>query len=76
MQSLRELYKIGRGPSSSHTIGPEKICTYVNAHWADEYMNIREAYPDFDTWVQAKNPEIWIENEVERFTDLDLTNND
>ena len=27
MQSLTELYKIGRGPSSSHTIGPEKACT-------------------------------------------------
>lgn len=26
MQSVKELYKIGRGPSSSHTIGPEKIC--------------------------------------------------
>ena len=26
MESLRELYKIGRGPSSSHTIGPEKAC--------------------------------------------------
>lgn len=25
MKSLRELYKIGRGPSSSHTIGPEII---------------------------------------------------
>ena len=24
MQSLRNLYKIGRGPSSSHTMGPEK----------------------------------------------------
>ncbi len=24
MQSLRELYKIGRGPSSSHTMGPER----------------------------------------------------
>lgn len=29
MQSLRELYKIGIGPSSSHTIGPEKIATFV-----------------------------------------------
>ncbi len=28
MCSLRELYKIGRGPSSSHTIGPEKACLY------------------------------------------------
>ncbi len=27
MESLRELYKIGRGPSSSHTMGPEKAAT-------------------------------------------------
>lgn len=26
MESLTELYKVGRGPSSSHTIGPEKAC--------------------------------------------------
>jgi len=26
MESLTELYKMGRGPSSSHTIGPEKAC--------------------------------------------------
>ena len=26
MESIRELYKIGRGPSSSHTIGPERAC--------------------------------------------------
>ena len=29
MCSLKELYKIGRGPSSSHTIGPEKACLYI-----------------------------------------------
>lgn len=28
MESLRELYRIGRGPSSSHTIGPERACLY------------------------------------------------
>ncbi len=27
MQSLRQLYKVGSGPSSIHTMGPEKICT-------------------------------------------------
>ncbi len=27
MESLRELYKIGNGPSSSHTIGPKKAAT-------------------------------------------------
>lgn len=26
MSSIRELYKLGRGPSSSHTMGPEKAC--------------------------------------------------
>lgn len=29
MQSLKELYKIGIGPSSSHTIGPERIANYI-----------------------------------------------
>lgn len=24
MKSLRELYRIGKGPSSSHTMGPQK----------------------------------------------------
>lgn len=29
MESIKELYKIGKGPSSSHTIGPEKICEAI-----------------------------------------------
>ncbi len=29
MKSLRELYKIGKGPSSSHTIGPQRVAEYV-----------------------------------------------
>lgn len=37
MQSLRQLYKIGRGPSSSHTIGPEKAS-----------LMFRELYPNAD----------------------------
>ena len=24
MKSIREIYKIGKGPSSSHTMGPER----------------------------------------------------
>ncbi len=28
MEALSELYRIGRGPSSSHTIGPERACLY------------------------------------------------
>lgn len=41
MKSLRELYKIGRGPSSSHTMGPERACNYC-----------KEKYADFD-WVKV-----------------------
>jgi len=33
MKSIRELYKIGYGPSSSHTMGPQKACDlFRNAH--------------------------------------------
>lgn len=35
MESLTELYKIGRGPSSSHTIGPEKACEIFKARNPD-----------------------------------------
>lgn len=39
MKSLRYLYKIGRGPSSSHTMGPEKACRIFLKRFpqADEY---------------------------------------
>ena len=42
MESLRELYKIGRGPSSSHTMGPEKAClTFLKENpTADEFKVI------------------------------------
>jgi L-serine dehydratase len=30
MQSLKKLYKIGHGPSSSHTMGPGFAATYIN----------------------------------------------
>lgn len=29
MESLNQLYKIGHGPSSSHTMGPETACKYI-----------------------------------------------
>ena len=32
MESLKELYKSGRGPSSSHTMGPEKACKIFQKH--------------------------------------------
>lgn len=39
MESIKELYKIGRGPSSSHTMGPERACRYVlNKYDGDRYI--------------------------------------
>lgn len=41
MKSLKTLYKIGRGPSSSHTMGPEKACKIVLSDFPDA---------DFSAW--------------------------
>lgn len=35
MQSLKKLYKIGIGPSSSHTMGPQYAAEYVNDTYPD-----------------------------------------
>ena len=39
MKSLKYLYKIGRGPSSSHTMGPDKAARYF-----------KELHPDADSY--------------------------
>lgn len=33
MFSVRELFKVGHGPSSSHTIGPMRACRYILEHY-------------------------------------------
>lgn len=35
MKSIRDIFKIGRGPSSSHTIGPEKAALWFKAKYPD-----------------------------------------
>jgi len=35
MKSIRELYKVGKGPSSSHTMGPERAAKYFREITAD-----------------------------------------
>ena len=42
MESLNQLYRIGCGPSSSHTMGPEKACVIFKGHNpdADEFKAI------------------------------------
>ncbi len=41
MKSLTELYKIGRGPSSSHTMGPERACKNFLNKYSDSVDNIQ-----------------------------------
>ncbi|MDD4005807.1 MAG: serine dehydratase beta chain, partial [Bacilli bacterium] len=33
MKSIRELYRIGQGPSSSHTMGPQKAAAFLRAKY-------------------------------------------
>lgn len=35
MQSLKMLYKIGKGPSSSHTMGPQYAAEYINSNYPE-----------------------------------------
>ena len=55
MQSLKELYKIGNGPSSSHTMGPKRatelfknkysrvanLCFYGSFKCSNDWMKIQ-----------------------------------
>ena len=41
MKSLTELYKIGKGPSSSHTMGPQKAAKiYAKRHPAAHLFDV------------------------------------
>lgn len=40
MESIRELYKIGHGPSSSHTIGPERICQRILEMYDGDHYDV------------------------------------
>ncbi len=40
MKSLKELYKIGKGPSSSHTIGPQIIAEQTLREWGARHYSV------------------------------------
>ena len=40
MDSIRNLYNIGHGPSSSHTIGPERICKDILKHYSGDFFQV------------------------------------
>ena len=55
---------------------PGKICTFIGLPWADEYVNIKDAYKGFASWVKEDQPVTWWEEHMsEILTDLDLSNN-
>ena len=41
MKSIRDIYKIGKGPSSSHTIGPERAA-----------MHFKSTHPDAEAFQE------------------------
>ena len=40
MDSLKELYKIGPGPSSSHTLGPQRACQLYKAEYGEKLHHV------------------------------------
>lgn len=40
MESIRELYKIGKGPSSSHTMGPERIAKEIKEKYPNKHYKV------------------------------------
>ncbi len=41
MESLRYLYRIGRGPSSSHTMGPSKAASILRKHYDGQIQSVK-----------------------------------
>lgn len=55
---------------------PQKICTYLNAPWPDEYIRIDIAYKNFNSWVQSNFAElVWIDECKWWLIDHDKSNN-
>ena len=40
MESLKELYKVGMGPSSSHTIGPQKAAEIIKSKYEGKRIDV------------------------------------
>lgn len=44
MESLRELFKIGKGPSSSHTMGPERAANIIKKRFGENAEYVVDLY--------------------------------
>ena len=47
MESLRELFKIGKGPSSSHTMGPERAANIIKKRFGENAEYVVDLYGPF-----------------------------
>ena len=61
MESIREIYRIGRGPSSSHTMAPRKAGELFKARYPDAagyrvtlFGSLASTGSTFETWFARK----------------------
>ena len=54
---------------------PQKICTFLDTAYPDEYVRIDRAYTDFADWVKTATPDTWSEHLKWWLVDLNLDNN-
>ena len=47
----------------------------LNTKWVDEYENIEKAYTWFGAWARGEASDQWTSAPVEKYVDLDLSNN-
>ena len=59
----------GKGKATSLLFIP------LNTKWVDEYVDIEKAFPGFSTWVTTNVEPNWA-SPVEKYVDLNLSNND
>ena len=44
------------------------LVSTIGTNWAKEYKDIKDAYSEFNTWVQQNNPKLWMEVENSALT--------
>ena len=54
MMSLKELYKIGFGPSSSHSMGPEKACRIFLERFPDAFASPEELTEEKKNYINRE----------------------
>ena len=75
MQSIKSVYKIGNGPSSSHTVGPYRAATKFGERYPDDFVYLFEAAQyyagkcDYDRAIALYERSFALEPRRPRFTD-------